>query len=75
MAILYNKSANKGLKMPSINNLVYSDKFKKWFDTTNTIITTLNGITVYNLLQGDGVSLSSSGNVFTVSHAPTVATG
>lgn len=61
--------------MPSINNLVYSDKFKKWFDTTNTIITTLNGITVYNLLQGDGVSLSSSGNVFTVSHAPTVATG
>lgn len=61
--------------MPSINNLVYSDKFKKWFDTTNTIITTLNGITVYNLLQGDGVSLSSSGNVFTVSHAPTVTTG
>ena len=39
--------------MPSINNLVYSDKFKKWFDTTNTIITTLNGITVYNLLEID----------------------
>jgi hypothetical protein len=59
----------------AINNLSYSDTFKKWFDTTNTVISTVNGITVYNIVAGDGIGVTSSSNVFTVSHGSNVSTG
>jgi len=58
-----------------INNLLYTDTFKTWFDTTNTVISTLNGVTVYNILAGDGISLSSSGGIFTIGHSNNVSTG
>jgi hypothetical protein len=58
-----------------INNLLYTDTFKTWFDTTNTVISTLNGVTVYNILAGDGISLSSSSGIFTIGHSNNVSTG
>ena len=61
--------------MPNITNLGYSDTFKQWFDTTNTVISTVNGITVHNLVAGDGIGVTSSGNLFTVSHGTAVTTG
>jgi len=59
----------------AISNLLYTDTFKTWFDTTNTVISTLNGVTVYNILAGDGISLSSSSGVFTIGHSNNVSTG
>jgi len=61
--------------MPQINNLSYTDTFKTWFDRTNSVINTLNGVTVYNILAGDGVGVTSSGGLFTISHGSNVATG
>ena len=61
--------------MPNINNLVYTDTFKTWFDRTNSLISTVNGITVSNLLAGDGIGITSSNNLFTVSHGSLVNTG
>lgn len=58
-----------------ITNLVYSDTFKTWFDTTNSIINSVNGITVYNILAGDGIGITSANNIFTISHGSSVATG
>ena len=59
----------------TISNLTYSDTFKTWFDRTNTVINTVNGITVYNILPGDGITVSSSAGIFTVSHSNNVNTG
>jgi hypothetical protein len=59
----------------AISNLLYTDTFKTWFDTTNTVISTLNGVTVYNILAGDGISLSSSSGIFTIGHSNNVSTG
>lgn len=61
--------------MAPITNLQYTDTFKTWFDTTNTVISTLNGVTVYNILAGDGIGVSSSNNIFTINHGTNVATG
>jgi len=58
-----------------INNLLYTDTFKTWFDTTNTVISTLNGVTVYNILAGDGITVSSSSGIFTIAHSNNVTTG
>lgn len=58
-----------------ITNLVYSDTFKTWFDTTNSIINSVNGITVYNILAGDGIGITSANNIFTISHGSSVTTG
>jgi hypothetical protein len=59
----------------AINNLIYSDTFKKWFDTTNSVISEVNGITVYNILAGDGIGITSSSNVFTINHGSVVSGG
>jgi hypothetical protein len=59
----------------AITNLAYTDTFKTWFDTTNTIINSVNGITVYNILAGDGIGITSANNIFTISHGSSVATG
>lgn len=59
----------------AISNLTYTDTFLTWFDTTNQIITNINGITVYNIIAGDGISATSSGNVFTIKHGNNVTTG
>jgi len=61
--------------MPTITNLQYTDTFKTWFDRTNTVITTLNGVTVYNIIAGDGISASGVGGIFTIQHSPQVNTG
>ena len=61
--------------MPSINNLSYTDTFKTWFDRTNSVISALNGVTVYNVLAGDGIGVTSANNIFTISHGSSVATG
>jgi len=58
-----------------ITNLVYTDTFKTWFDTTNSVINSVNGITVYNILAGDGIGITSANNIFTISHGSDVATG
>lgn len=59
----------------TIPNLNTSDTFKTWFDRTNSVISEINGITIHDLKAGDGISLSSVSNVFTVSHGNLVATG
>jgi hypothetical protein len=59
----------------TIPNLNTSDTFKTWFDRTNTVISEVNGITIHNLLAGDGIGVTSASNVFTVSHGSLVATG
>jgi len=59
----------------TINNLTYSDTFKKWFDTTNSVISEINGITVHNILAGDGIGITSASNIFTISHASNVSGG
>lgn len=59
----------------TIPNLNSSDTFKGWFDRTNTIIAEVNGITIHDLRAGDGMGVTSSSNVFTVSHGSLVATG
>lgn len=61
--------------MATINQLSYTDTFKTWFDRTNSIISTVNGITAYNLLAGDGIGITSSSNIFTISHGTLVNTG
>lgn len=58
-----------------ITNLQYTDTFKTWFDRTNTVITTLNGVTVYNIVAGDGISASGVNGIFTIQHSPQVNTG
>lgn len=58
-----------------ITNLIYTDTFKTWFDTTNSLINSVNGITVYNILAGDGIGITSANNIFTISHGSSVATG
>jgi len=58
-----------------ITNLIYTDTFKTWFDTTNSLINSVNGITVYNILAGDGIGVTSANNIFTISHGSSVATG
>ena len=58
----------------SISPLVISDTFQTWFNTTNSIISEINGITVHNILPGDGISLTSNGNVYTIKHGSSVAT-
>lgn len=59
----------------TIPNLNTSDTFKTWFDRTNSVISEINGITIHDLKAGDGISLGSISNVFTVSHGNLVATG
>lgn len=61
--------------MPTINNLLYTDTFKTWFDRTNTVISTINGITVYNIIAGDGIGVTSTNGIFTINHGPNVSTG
>lgn len=61
--------------MANINNLLYTDTFKTWFDTTNSIINSVNGITVYNILAGDGIGVTSTNGVFTISHGSNVTGG
>jgi len=59
----------------SITPLNISDTFQTWFTTTNSIISEINGITIHNLIPGDGISLTSNGNnVFTIKHGTSVAT-
>ena len=58
----------------STTPLSSSDTFQTWFNTTNSIISEINGITVHNILPGDGISLTSSGNVFTIKHGSSVGT-
>jgi hypothetical protein len=58
----------------AITPLITGDTFQTWFNTTNSIISTVNGITVHNILPGDGISLTSSGNVFTIKHGSSVGT-
>ena len=60
------------MTIPSLNT---SDTFKTWFDKTNTIISEINGITVHNIIAGDGIGISGSSNVFTISHSNSVTTG
>jgi len=58
----------------AITPLSSSDTFQTWFNTTNSIISEVNGITVHNILPGDGISLTSSGNIFTIKHGSSVGT-
>ena len=63
--------------MPTpITALTTSDTFNTWFNTTNTAINALNGISMYRGFAGDGIGITytSSGN-YTFSHADTVTTG
>ena len=63
--------------MPTpITSLVTADTFSTWFNTTNTVISALNGISMYKGFAGDGVSITydTSGN-YTFSHSNTVTTG
>ena len=60
----------------TITPLNASDTFKTWFNTTNSVISEVNGITIHNLVAGDGLNVTSAGgNVFTVSHGSLVAGG
>lgn len=59
----------------TIPALINTDTFQQWFETTNTIISEINGITIHNLIPGDGISLTSNGNnVYTIKHGTSVAT-
>ena len=59
----------------SITPLNISDTFQTWYTTTNSIISEINGITIHNLIPGDGISLTSNGNnVYTIKHGTSVAT-
>ena len=62
--------------MTTIPSLAGTDTFDTWFNTTNTIITTINGISMYRGFSGDGVNVTfdSSGN-YTFSHSNNVNTG
>ena len=63
--------------MPTpITSLATTDTFNTWFNTTNTVITALNGISMYKGFAGDGISITydTSGN-YTFSHSNTVTTG
>lgn len=61
--------------MTYITPLNTSDTFQTWYTTTNSIISEINGITIHNLIAGDGISLASNGNnVYTVKHGTSVAT-
>lgn len=63
--------------MPTpITSLTETDTFNTWFNTTNTAINALNGISMYRGFAGDGIGITytSSGN-YTFSHADTVTTG
>lgn len=59
----------------TISPLNISDTFQTWFNKTNTIISEINGITVHNILAGDGIGITSSNNIFTINHGSNVATG
>jgi hypothetical protein len=63
--------------MPTpITRLTTADTFNTWFNTTNTAIDALNGISMYKGFAGDGIGITytSLGN-YTFSHADTVTTG
>ena len=63
--------------MPTpITSLATTDTFNTWFNSTNTVITALNGISMYKGFAGDGVSITydNFGN-YTFSHSNTVTTG
>lgn len=57
-----------------ITPLTNTDTFQTWFTTTNSVISAVNGMTVYNILPGDGISLTSSAGVFTIKHGSSVGT-
>ena len=57
-----------------ISPLVPYDTFQTWFNTTNNIISTLNGITIFSILPGDGISLTNNNGVVTIKHGSSVAT-
>jgi len=62
--------------MTTIPSLAGTDTFNTWFNTTNSIITTINGISMYRGFSGDGVNVTfdSNGN-YTFSHSNNVNTG
>lgn len=62
--------------MTQISLLGNTMSFQTWFDTTNTIITELNGVSMHKGFGGDGVGVSydASGN-YTFNHGTNVATG
>jgi hypothetical protein len=63
--------------MPTpITSLTETDTFNTWFNTTNSAINALNGISMYKGFAGDGIGITytNSGN-YTFSHADTVTTG
>jgi len=61
--------------MTTTPNIADSSTFKTWFETTNSIIDVINGISLYNAFAGDGIKITSTNNNFTFSHSNAVTTG
>ena len=61
--------------MTTTPNIAGSSTFKTWFETTNSIIDVINGISLYNAFAGDGIKITSTDNNFTFSHSNAVTTG
>ena len=49
-----------------ITSLTGTDTFQTWFNKTNTIISTINGITVYSIAGSTGIGVTLSSNIATI---------